>query len=104
MDVTRNVGNNHIDSDKHMDLKHWKRIISTVSSINTMITRLNYQDSLLSICIDKLLRWKYSRNKSFLDLQEFKRNPKWFLKQNKGTVNWTLLPDGIIWIPYHYVK
>ena len=36
MDVTRNVGNNHIDSDKHMDLKHWKRIISTVSSINTM--------------------------------------------------------------------
>ena len=34
MDVTRNVGNNHIDSDKHMDLKHWKRIISTVSSIN----------------------------------------------------------------------
>ena len=33
MDVTRNVGNNHIDSDKHMDLKHWKRIINTVSSI-----------------------------------------------------------------------
>ena len=37
MDVTRNVGNIHIDSDKYMDLKHWKIIISTVSSINNPV-------------------------------------------------------------------
>ena len=86
MDVTRNVGNNHIDSDKHMDLKHWKRIISTVSSIDNSFK--------LSISISYYLAFvsvSYYGG-SILGINHFKRNPKW------------LLPDGIIWIPYQYIK
>ena len=36
MDVTRNVGNNDIDGAIHLDLKHWKRIISSVFTIDNM--------------------------------------------------------------------
>ena len=44
MDVTRNVGNNHIDGAVYMDLKHWKRLINTVLSITSFqfITKYFY--------------------------------------------------------------